>query len=419
MKTFAMMLAAGLGAFGIATVPARAETNLDVFYAWPQMVVVHEPIAESFTAANPDVKITFRAAAPNYDEAVQILVRQSMAGQLPDVHYVGFNVLRTLVSRGLIEPIDDLVAADDLTAKGYTKEVLALARVDGKQYGLPFAMSTPVVYCNADLVARAGGDPDHIPTDWDSFVALAGKIAALGDGVSGMYYELGSDDWTTQNLVRNFGGQMMNDDESDIAFDGAAGHAAVTLFKRFHSEGGQPAIDQRAARQLFNSGKLGFYFASAGGVRGFEGEIGDRFPLRTARQPLGAKDATMPTGGMVAVILTKDPAKRAAAWEFVKFGTGPEGQSIVVPNTGYMPTNTLALDKDHLGGFYEQHPNWYTSVLQTPLSRPWFSWPGDNGVEIGQVIRDEMTAIALGAKQPDAALADMATQVRALLPKTN
>ncbi|WP_287207938.1 ABC transporter substrate-binding protein [Mesorhizobium sp.] len=411
-----MILAAGVAA---AAMPAQAETKLNVYYAWPEHEVIHKPIADRFMADHPEIKISFRAAAPSYDEAVQTLIRQSMAGELPDVHYVGFNVLSPLVTRGLVKPIDDLVAADHLADKGYTKQILSLARIEGHLYGLPFAMSTPVVYYNADLVKQAGGDPDKVPTDWDSFVALAGKVGALGNGTSGMYYQLGSDDWATQNLVRNFGGQMMNDKESDIAFDGPAGQAAVKLFKRFHTDGAQPAIDSHAARQLFTSGKLGFFFASAGSVSGFEGEIGDRFKLRTAKQPLGAEDATMPTGGMVAIILTDDPAKRAAAWDYVKFTTSPEGQSIVVPNTGYMPTNTLALDKDHLAGFYDKHPNWYTSVLQTPRARPWFSWPGDNGVQIGEVLRDEMTAIALGSKEPEAALADMVSEVRALLPKTN
>ncbi|RUV77388.1 MAG: ABC transporter substrate-binding protein [Mesorhizobium sp.] len=416
MKTVAMILAAGVAA---AAMPAQAETKLNVYYAWPEHEVIHKPIADRFMADHPEIKISFRAAAPSYDEAVQTLIRQSMAGELPDVHYVGFNVLRPLVTRGLVKPIDDLVAADHLADKGYTEQILSLARIEGHLYGLPFAMSTPVVYYNADLVKQAGGDPDKVPTDWDSFVALAGKVGALGNGTSGMYYQLGSDDWATQNLVRNFGGQMMNDKESDIAFDGPAGQAAVKLFKWFHTDGAQPAIDSHAARQLFTSGKLGFFFASAGSVSGFEGEIGDRFKLRTAKQPLGAEDATMPTGGMVAIILTDDPAKRAAAWDYVKFTTSPEGQSIVVPNTGYMPTNTLALDKDHLAGFYDKHPNWYTSVLQTPRARPWFSWPGDNGVQIGEVLRDEMTAIALGSKEPEAALADMVSEVRALLPKTN
>ncbi|CDM60104.1 MULTISPECIES: ABC transporter substrate-binding protein [Rhizobium] len=418
MRTLATILAASITA-ALAAMPAQAETKLDVFYAWPEHEVIHKPIADRFMADHPDVKISFRAAAPSYDEAVQSLIRQSMAGELPDVHYVGFNVLRPLVTRGLVKPIDDLVSADHLANKGYTDQVLSLAKIDGHVYGLPFAMSTPVVYLNADLVKKAGGDPAKIPTDWEGFIALAAKIGALGDSTSGMYYQLGSDDWSTQNLVRNFGGQMMDDKESDIAFAGPAGQAAVKLFKRFHTDGAQPAIDSNAARQLFTSGKLGFFFASAGSVSGFEKEIGDRFALKTAQQPLGADNATMPTGGMVAVILTDDKAKRTAAWDYLKFATGPEGQTLVVPNTGYMPTNTLALDEDHLGAFYEKHPNWYTSVLQTPRARPWFSWPGDNGVEIGQVLRDEMTAIALGSKEPDEALADMAIEVRALLPKIN
>ncbi|TIM66259.1 MAG: extracellular solute-binding protein, partial [Mesorhizobium sp.] len=167
--------------------PAQAETNLDVYYAWPEHEVIHKPIADRFIADHPNIKINFRAAAPSYDEAVQTLIRQSMAGQLPDVHFVGFNVLRPLVARGLVKPIDDLVAANHLTENGYTDQVLSLATIDGHLYGLPFAMSTPVVYYNADLVKKVGGDPDKIPTDWDGFVALAAKIGALGEGTSGMY----------------------------------------------------------------------------------------------------------------------------------------------------------------------------------------------------------------------------------------
>lgn len=65
-----------------------------------------------------------------------------------------------------------------------------------------------------------------------------------------MYYELGSD------------AQMMNDAETDIAFDGPTGHQAVNLFKSFHSEG---PIADRAAGRPPDAGQLGsFYFASAG-----------------------------------------------------------------------------------------------------------------------------------------------------------
>src|SRR3546814_10836424 len=141
-------------------------------------------------------------------------------------------------------------------------------------------MSTPVVFYNADLVEQAGADPDAFPNDWDVLIGLAGAIDALGQGVDGMYYELGVDDWTTQGLILNFGGAMMTADATDIAFDGPAGQAAVELLRRFHDEGGQPAIGEEAARQQFVAGKLGMMIASNSGVRGLAADIGDRFTLR-------------------------------------------------------------------------------------------------------------------------------------------
>ena len=49
-------------AAGIATGPAMAQkVALDVFYAQPSFAKYHEPIAEAFMKANPNVTITFRA----------------------------------------------------------------------------------------------------------------------------------------------------------------------------------------------------------------------------------------------------------------------------------------------------------------------------------------------------------------------
>lgn len=397
---------------------AAAETTISVFYAWPGHKRFHEPIAEQFMQKNPDIKVEFRAAAPNYDEAVQTLIRQSFAKQMPDIHFAGYGVMRQLVSRGLVKPLDPLMAQENMKALGYAEQVLALGQLDGKQVGISLTMSTPVVHYNADLVAKAGGDPDNLPSNWDDVIALAGRIAALGDDTAGMYYEMGQDDWMTQTLIMNHGGRMMTADGKDVAFDGPEGKAAVVLFRRFHDEGGQPAIDWRAARQLFSAGKLGMYFTSTSAVGSFEKQVGDKFVFRTAPLPLAnPAKATMPTGGMAGVILTDDPAKQKAAWKYLLFATGPVGQTVVVNNTGYMPTNELAKGKEYLGEFYKKNPNWYTSVKQIPRARPTFAWPGENAVEIGRILVDNMTAIAQNQKKPEEALRDMASGTRALLPK--
>ena len=413
MKPMTCALAA---AAALWAAPAAAQTTLEIFYAWPNHDRFHVPLADAFMVENPDVEVTFRAAAPSYDEAVQTVIRQSYADQLPDIHFVGYHLIRQLVERDLVVPLEPFMEGVDMAALGYEDNVLALGRVGGVQYAIPLTMSTPVMYYNADLVAQAGGDPDAMPTDWDGIIDLANRIDALGEDIDGMYFNIGVDDWMTQTLVLNHGGSLMTPSESDIAFDEPEGQAAVALFRRFHAEGGQPPIENRAGRDQFLVGGIGMYFTSTAGIRRFDGAVGDTFTLRTAPLPLAVEDATMPTGGMAGVILSDDPEVQAAAWEYMLFGSGPVGQTIVVQNTGYMPTNRLALGEDFLGGFYAENPNWYISVSQLPRARPWFAWPGENGVEIGRVLNDNMTAIAQDQKTPDEALADMAREVRALLP---
>ena len=58
--------------------------------------------------------------------------------------------------------------------------------------------------------------------------------------------------------------------------------------------------------------------------------IGGKFALthRTLSRCVAGKVA-LPAGGNVVMILAKDQAKRDAAWEVVKFWTGPKGAAIM------------------------------------------------------------------------------------------
>jgi multiple sugar transport system substrate-binding protein len=307
----------------------------------------------------------------------------------------------------------------DMAALGYSKEILAHGQISGKQYALPWGVSTPVVFINKDLVRQAGGNPDQIPANWNELVALAGKISKLGPDMIGMHWELGNDDWMTQNLFLNNAAPLLSADGKDIGFDNAKGAEALTLYQRFHTEGGQKPIEQQAARQTFFAGKMGFYMTTTAAIRSFRVEVGSRFALSTAPLPLMSPEATVSSGGMIAVILTKDATKRRAAMDYLLFGTNAESQAFIVLNTGYMPSNTGSLRPDLLGEFYRENPAFYTSVTQIPRARAWLGWPGENAVRIGRVVRDQMTALANAQKDPTQTLADMARDVRALLPKSN
>jgi len=410
-KTKLLTLVAGIT---LVTGTAFAQTTVEILHAWGGHGKWHKAIAKDFMKANPDIKIEFHATAASYDEGVQTVIRQSFAGQEPDIYFNGYHLINQLVLRDLAVDLGPMLEGTDLADLGLSEERMELGKVDGRQVSFPATSSTPVVYVNADLVRRAGGDPDNMPKDWDSFIELAGAINALGNDIDGMYYELGRDDWMFQNLVLNFGGKLMKD--GDVAFDGPEGQAAMALFKRFHDEGGQPAVSRNDARAQLLSGRMGLYFGSAAFVRKFEKSFKGVFEPRTAVQPLaGGSAAAMPTGGMAGVILEKeDTAVQAAALKYLLFMAGPEGQTHVVLNTGYMPLSTKTLEPEYLGDYYKDHPNWFTSVKQLPLAVPWFQWPGLNGVEIGKVINDGFTAIAHGT-DPQERLAEMAAKVTKLV----
>jgi len=193
----------------------------------------------------------------------------------------------------------------------------------------------------------------------------------------------------------------------------------VGLIDRMVKEGGMPNLSGVAARQAFAAGKLGMIFQTTALVRGTVASVGQNFTLRTTGMPIiDAQRGRLPTGGAAGMLIAKDPAKRAAAMKFLRFSTGPEGQTLMVKNTGYLPCNQIAIDDPkYLAAFYAENPLFMPSVKQLPISVPWYAFPGSNSVRVTQTMVDNLARIVEQKATPDQVVADMADQVRHLLPK--
>src|SRR4051812_23742921 len=361
--------------------PARAETvTLDVLYAFPAFAKFHEPIAQEFMKHQSDIKIQFRAPAASYDEGHQTMLRQAVTNQLPDVYYSGYHLLaelvRTLVKRKQITEVASLFDKEDAAWRkaNYSDSVLALGKVDGKMYGMAFNASLPIIYFNEQLVRAAGGDPTKMPDTWDAMIALGAQIKAKGTDVAGIAYNIHDwpDDWLFRSMILQAGGQMLDTAETASGVGGAVGLKVMNDLRRFVTDCNMPLIDWDQSRQQFIAGKIGIFADTPARLRQVTDLIGDKYTLRTCVFPVDDKtNGGLPTGGNAALITAKDAAKQKAAWEFLKFVSGPEAQQIVVETTGYMPTNLLATAPDKLGRFYEQNPNFRTVSQQSDRAKPW------------------------------------------------
>lgn len=102
--------------------------------------------------------------------------------------------MRQPIVSGWAKALDDIKAANpDLPAmdvSALAEGSLTYTQLDGKRYGLPVAMTTPVFVYRKDLFEKAG--IDKVPTTWTEYLAAAKKLHK--DGVAGTVLLLGGQD---------------------------------------------------------------------------------------------------------------------------------------------------------------------------------------------------------------------------------
>ncbi len=419
-------LATTAAAAGAVAMPSflraqSAGTDISVQYANPVLFKdLMENIAREFMAKHPSTKVTLRAPESGYEEILQRNLRDLVTNSLPDVAFHGLNRQRTLDERRIPVDLKPFMDADTETKElGFSSSLLSLGQTGGKQTGIGFALSTPILYCNADLVKAAGGDPDKLPASWDDVIRLAAAIHAPAQNRTGMFFDWTiTGNWSWQSLVLSHGGTMMNADESHVAFTEEPGVRSIRMLRRFVDEGKMPDIKAETLLQEFFAGRMGISMQSTAQLGRYNREIGGRFRLVCGRYPRSAVNARLPAGGNVGMMFTKDPAKQKAAWEFIKFACGPTGGTMMVNATGYMPASTIPAQRENmLAKFYRDNPNHMVSIGQKDIITGWYAFPGQNALRITDVINDHLQTVVAKRGEPEATLASMGSAVQSLLPK--
>lgn len=405
---------------------ARAQTlEIVAHYSMPPIFKeAQETIAEAFNKKSDKVRVTYVNPTPTYEDGAQLILRQATTGGLPDVSFQGLNRLRLFSERGIAANLKPFLEREGDAGKlGYSAPLLGLGFHGGVQCGLAFATSNPISYLNADLLKRVGADASAFPTNWDEVIALSARIHALGDGNEGMFFRWPGDDWMFSALLYGHGGRMLNADETKVAFDGPEGLAALKLLDRMVKDGKMPNFGASATAtadlQAFGAGKLGTMFRTTAQVRQVSGMVGKNFELKTTTLPvIDPVKGRLPTGGAGMMMTAKDPARQAAAWEFMKFASSAEGTAIMARNTGYVPCNQLAIDDPgYLGAFYQANPLFQAATRQVHLMIPWYAFPGQNSVRVTQIMVDNLARIAEQKASPEEVLRDMSREVTRLIPR--
>jgi multiple sugar transport system substrate-binding protein len=391
-------IAAGGGASGAENGTAsNAETSGDP----------NEPVSITFYTYNyanmqkdgVDMIITeFKELHPNIDVEVVIsdgttkIQADLAAGITPDVAQIIFDALDYSINNYGIQDLNSIAPAAELEEHlaGFSQAALNVARYDGRLYGLPYTFSTPVLFYNATLFEEAGLDPDSPPATWDEVERYALQIAE-NTGKEGFTFGGTSiaDDWMIQSLIQSNGGNVMSADRKTITFGEQPAAEAIQMLQDMRKSGAHTAMDDNQAMEAFLAGNCGMMlFTAAMQAYTITSANAGGWTVRAAKMPAFAGKRTVPVNsGSGLFILTTDPAKQRAAWEFIKFATGERGYTIITSMMGYPPLRPAIVDDErYLKAWAEENPLAGPNLEQIEVVTPWQSYPGSNWDQISTLL---------------------------------
>ncbi|HIP80770.1 MAG TPA: extracellular solute-binding protein [Kiloniellaceae bacterium] len=382
---------------GLLSGPALAEDKIVVEFGYPYshlFDVTYERILPKFYAENPNIEIKFRATYESYEDGTNTILREAVAGNLPDVTMQGLNRQAILVEKGIARSLEPFIAEEAAFEKdGYHKAMLDLGTFENQVYGLPFSVSLPVGYYNMDVL-KAGGI-DTLPQTWDEVVAACETMQANGVRNPVFWGWNITGNWFLQALM--WTQEKPTVEGTKVSLDSAEALTSLETMKKIFRGCEMQNLEWKAALSSFSAGEIGMMFWSTSALGAVERSQGD-FELKTGPFPgIEGTPKGLPAGGNSAMLVStsEDPAELEAAWKWLKFITSGEGAADVARTTGYMPPNKAA-NEIILADFYQQNPNKKTAVDQLPLLREWQAYPGDNGLAITQVIYDGIEGIVVG-----------------------
>ena len=337
---------------------ARAAGPISVMlWAEPEELPAYREVVASFERAEPEIKVNL---VP-FGEREDLLTRLSTSfagGTPPDLFLLNYRFIGQYAERGVLEPIQGrLEASEAFSRDDFFPQALEAFTFDGVLTCLPQNVSSLVVYYNVDLFREIGLEGP--PEGWTFFdmVGLARNLTVdrNGDGAPEQY-GLGVE----ASIIRmapfiwSNGGSLVDDEAAPTRFtleEPGAVEVMQSFFdlrEEYRVIPTEHEIEAQSDEDRFLNGTTAMVLASRREtpsfrtIKDFEWDVA---PLPVFQEPAGILHSD-------AYCMTKGSTHQEAAWRFMEFALGPEGQRITaeagrtVPSLMDVASSEAFLDPD-------------------------------------------------------------------------
>jgi sn-glycerol 3-phosphate transport system substrate-binding protein len=373
-----------------------------------------------------------------HEETISKLVASLPSGSVPAIALLGDPEAQIMVDSGAVAPVQDFIDREDYDLSDLDEKAVQYYTVGDKLWSMPLCGGVPLLYYNKVAFREVGLDPERPPRDLEEVRQYSEKLLKRdGSGQvvrSGVAIDI--QEWTESVLAEH--GDLLVDHENGrdgratkVLFDNDAGrwffnwwHDMVDEGLAFnvgrnptYSEGLLAIASGRAAMTFsFSAALRSVVDALSKGVPGVEMGVGALPGIP------GGTGTPLISGRGLWILNLRPEEEQEAAWKFVKWLMEPEQQAEWFAGSGYLPVSRSAVDLPAARDAIAQYPLFQVPLdlyLNTPIT------PAALGALLGPVrqVREEISrgveAMLAGAKDPDQALEDAATESNRIIEEYN
>jgi ABC-type glycerol-3-phosphate transport system substrate-binding protein len=378
-------------------------------------------IAADFNETNPWGITVNEIYQGSYDELNQGLRAALAGGGTPPLTMAYESDVLEYRQDDAVIPLDRFIAhpeygvseeeMDDMLQAILERQRLEL--YDGQTLTWPHGNSSQGMYINLDLFEEAGLDGP--PQDWDEFLEQARTFKqetglpylAVGTGLSNHYF----------NILRSKGVTPWDAATGEVDFDNPESIDALQLIQTLSEE--DLAVQADDTEQEFTNGRVAMEIGTTARVETKYEAIVDDFEWGVYLTPQET-DTPITTmwGGNHAILDQGDDAKHLAAWLFMRYFAGPEGQATYSSMTGYSPAVESALDDERLIANFDEVPQ-KREVFENVFVHAQILPPSAAARPIGDVVNDIVSEIWLGRTTPEDAAPRMQQEAQVAMDDFN
>ena len=261
---------------------------------------------------------------------------------------------------GYLRPLSTIFDNTTLKAEDFSEAYLSMAYKDDVLYGIPFQISTYMLYYNKDLLAAAG--VDAIPTTFDGWTEAAKKITALSSAEkpiygSGLFYCYNGQN---QSVIQRFGTGYMIEGDAESGFkanllDNQALADALIWMKKLYDDGDNPK--ERDIDSMMAAGQIGL-MTNGGWLKGTLDASGINYGITRLPTAKGDDLESWSLGDLNCFMMTTSATDEtaAAAEKFIEWwftGSGLEAQEVTqnVDYSGMTPNAEWSISMCYLNAY--------------------------------------------------------------------